>query len=88
MEPQEYLNYIYNMAVLRGLCRTRKEFAGLLGRNDKALSSAMNGSQKNLSPALIREVKAFADEHNAGIFGADSENDIGALLAKAAFLAV
>ena len=67
MKPQEYLNYIYNMAVLRGLCRTRKEFAGLLGRNDKALSSAMNGSQKNLSPALIREVKAFADEHNLEI---------------------
>lgn len=71
MEPQEYITHVYNMAVLRGLCRTRKEFAGLLGRNDKALSSAMNGSQKNLSPALIRDVEAFAD--NNGLLIAEAE---------------
>ena len=59
------------MAVLRGLCRTRKEFSGLLGRNDKALSSAMNGNQKNLSPALIRDVEAFAD--NNGLLIAEAE---------------
>lgn len=67
MEPQEYITHIYNMAVLRGLCRTRKEFAGLLGKNDKGLSSAMNGNERNLTPSLLKIVEKFAKEHNLDI---------------------
>lgn len=67
MEPQEYITHIYNMAVLRGLCRTRKEFAGLLGKNDKGLSSAMNGNERNLTPSLLKIVEKFAKENNLDI---------------------
>ena len=56
----EYLKRIYNLAVLRGLCVTKKEFASLLGVNDKGLSSAMNGDPKNLTDSLVKKVQLFA----------------------------
>lgn len=64
VEKKEYLLKIYNLAALRGLCRTKKEFAGLLGVNDKGLSAAMNGSEKNLTDSLVEKVRRFSLEHD------------------------
>ena len=61
---QDYILLIYNTAALRGLCRTKKEFAALLGVNDKGLSSAMNGNEKNLTDSLLEKVAKFAKEHD------------------------
>ena len=60
---KDYLEKVYNLAVLRGFCRTRKEFAALLGINDKGLSAAMNGKEKNLTPSLLRKVEAWSRDH-------------------------
>lgn len=62
-DNKEYLLRIYNLAALRGLCRTKKEFAALLGVNDKGLSAAMNGSEKHLTDSLVRKVKSWAALH-------------------------
>ena len=56
----DYLKRIYNLAALRGLCVTKKEFAALVGVNDKGLSSAMNGDPKNLTASLVKKVELFA----------------------------
>ena len=56
----DYLKRIYNLAVLHGLCVTKKEFAALLEVNDKGLSSAMNGNEKNLTESLVKKVQLFA----------------------------
>ena len=60
----DYLKRIYNLAVLRGLCVTKKEFAALLGVNDKGLSSAMNGNEKNLTESLVKKVQLFASAND------------------------
>ena len=60
----DYLKRIYNLAVLRGLCVTKKEFATLLGVNDKGLSSAMNGNEKNLTESLVKKVQLFASAND------------------------
>ena len=67
MEKEEkiaYLKKVYSLAVLKGLCSTRKEFAALVGINDKTLSSAVNGNPKNLTDSLIGRVEVFAMKNN------------------------
>lgn len=59
-EKMEYLRRVFHSAQLRGLCRTQKEFADLLGINDKGLSAAMNGNAKFLTESLIRKVEMFS----------------------------
>ena len=58
-EKTDYLKRVYNTAALRGLCNTKKEFAQLLGVSDKALSSAMNGSETYLTKSLLKKVELF-----------------------------
>lgn len=60
---KDYLNRIYHLAVIAGLCTQKREFAELLEVNRSGLSSAMSGDEKNLTDSLIRKVKAFAREH-------------------------
>jgi len=60
----DYILRIYNIAALRGLCKTKKEFAALLGVNDKGLSSAMNGSERNLTESLLAKVERFAKDNS------------------------
>lgn len=74
----DYLKRIYNLAALRGLCQTKKEFAALLGVNDKGLSSAMNGDPKNLTDSLVKKVQLFASANDLENQGR-AEN-IGSLL--------
>lgn len=56
----DYLKRMYNLAALKGLCVTKKEFARLLGVNDKGLSAAMNGDPRNLTDSLVKKVELFA----------------------------
>lgn len=70
---REYLVRVYNTAVLRGLCRTQKEFAQLLGVDKSGLSMAMNGSEKYLTNRLIGKVKLFASSN--GIDGEVQEEE-------------
>lgn len=60
-ERQEYLRKIYFAALSAGLCSTQKEFAELLEIDRTGLSSAMNGSERNLTNSLIKKVRMFAE---------------------------
>lgn len=61
-ENIDYILRIYNLSVLRGLCRTRGEFASLLGVSDKNLSSAIHGNPRNLTRPFLAKVREFASE--------------------------
>ena len=64
---QEYVNRIYRISTLRGLCRNQKEFADLLSVDRSTLNGAMNGREQNLTGRFIKKVQDFADEHNLEI---------------------
>lgn len=76
-EKTEFIKRVYNLAALRGLCSTKKEFATLLGVNDKGLSSAMNGDPKNLTDSLVKKVQLFA---SANGLDAPEQDGAGTLL--------
>lgn len=59
MEKKDYVKYVFSQAKELGKCRTQKEFASLLGFNDKYLSSAMNGNARFLTDSLVKKVEAF-----------------------------
>lgn len=60
-EKQEFLRRVFHAAQLRGLCRTQKEFAALVGADKSAISSAMNGNERFLTDSLVFKVRLFAD---------------------------
>ena len=60
---REYLNRIFRTASLRGMCKSQREFASLLGVNEKAFSSALNGNEKYLTDNLVTKVRIFAKEN-------------------------
>lgn len=64
---QDYVNRIYRIATLRGLCRNQKEFADLLSVDRSTLNGAMNGREQNLTGRFIKKVKDFATENNLEI---------------------
>lgn len=59
-EKQESLRQVFHAAMLKGLCRTQKEFAALIPVDPSALSSAMNGNPRFLTESLLSKVKLFA----------------------------
>ena len=59
-EKQDYIHKIFMLAKLRGLCRTQKEFAGLLGVDPAGVSMAMNGSDRYLTDSFVGKVRALA----------------------------
>ena len=59
-EKKNYIMAVFGLAAAKGMCRTKRDFAGLLGVNDKSLSSAMNAGGKALTDSLILKVKSFA----------------------------
>ena len=60
---REYLNRIFRTASLRGMCKSQREFATLLGVNEKAFSSALNGNERYLTDNLVTKVRIFAKEN-------------------------
>lgn len=63
MDKKETLNYMYEQIRNAGLCRTQREFAALLGINEKGFSAAMNGNEKFLTDSLVAKVTKFYDEN-------------------------
>lgn len=62
MDRLETLNDAYRQLLAAGVVTTKKEFAQLLGVNDKGLSSAMNGSQKHLTDSLVSKAVRLLNE--------------------------
>lgn len=60
---QEYLNRIFRTASLHGMCKSQRDFASLLGVNEKAFSSALNGNERYLTDNLVAKVRLFAKEN-------------------------
>ena len=65
MDKKETLNSIYRQLCATGIVTTKKEFAQLLGVNDKGLSSAMNGSERHLTDSLVAKAVRLLNEQNA-----------------------
>lgn len=62
MDKLETLNSVYRQLCEAGVVTTRKEFAQMLGVNDKGLSSAMNGSERHLTDSLVAKAVRFLNE--------------------------
>ena len=60
---REYLTRVFRTASLRGMCKSQREFASLLGVNEKAFSSALNGNERYLTDNLVTKVRIFAKEN-------------------------
>lgn len=58
-DKRGYINRVYRLAVLNGLCTSQKDFAELLKVNKTSLSTAMNGG-KTLTESLTLKVQSFA----------------------------
>jgi hypothetical protein len=57
---KEYLNRIFNLARMRGLCRTQGDFARLLGMNQGTISKALKGEEGFCTDSICRRVKIWA----------------------------
>lgn len=64
---QEYLNRIFRTASLRGMCKSQRDFASLLGVNEKAFSSALNGNERYLTDRMIGRIKLFASANELDV---------------------
>lgn len=60
MDKKERLNNIYAQLVEAGMCRSKKEFATLLGVGYNGLARAMNGDPITLTDSLVSKAVAFA----------------------------
>ena len=63
MDKKETINYLFEQIRSAGYCKTQRDFAALLGINEKGLSSAMNGNEKYLTDSLVRKVTKFYEEN-------------------------
>lgn len=63
MEKADTLNYIFEQVRAAGLAKTQRDFAALLGINEKGLSAAMNGNEKYLTDSLLAKATRFFDEN-------------------------
>ena len=61
MNRLETLRGIYRELVNAGIVSSQRDFARLLDVNEKGLSAAMNGNEKNLTDSLISKVIRFRD---------------------------
>ena len=63
-EIQDYLIRIYRRALEAGIIDNKGDYRAALGMSKTTLSSAMNGSEKNLTKNLYDKVKFWAQAHN------------------------
>lgn len=61
-EKQDYLNRIFGLARLRGLCQTQQEFASLIAASPSTISRAMSGEEKYLTDNLYNRVRVWASQ--------------------------
>lgn len=57
---KDYINRIYNLARLRGLCKTQGEFAQQIGLNQGSMSKALKGDPHFTTDSLIRRIQVWA----------------------------
>lgn len=63
MDKKETINYLFEQIRSAGYCKTQRDFAAILGINEKGLSSAMNGNEKYLTDSLVKKVTKFYEEN-------------------------
>lgn len=63
MDKKETINYLFEQIRSAGLARTQRDFAALLGINEKGFSAAMNGNEKYLTDSLVSKVTKFYEEN-------------------------
>lgn len=56
---KDYINRLLNEARMRGLCKTQKEFAALVGMDQSTISNALKGNEKYLTDSIIRRLKSW-----------------------------
>lgn len=61
-EKQDYLNRIFSLARLRGLCQTQQEFASLIAASPSTISRAMSGEERYLTDNLYNRVRVWASQ--------------------------
>ena len=59
MDKKAKLNEVYSQLVEAGTCRSRKEFAALLGVGYNGLTRAMNGDPQTLTDSLVAKAAAL-----------------------------
>ena len=57
MEKKDYLVGAYNALRMRGVVRTQKDFAALVGSDPSSISKAMKGDESYLNEKLIKKVE-------------------------------
>lgn len=65
MDKKETLNYLFEQIRSAGFAKTQRDFAALLGINEKGFSAAMNGNEKYLTDSLVNKVTKFYEENVA-----------------------
>lgn len=63
MDKKETLNQLFEQIRSAGLARTQRDFAALLGINEKGFSAAMNGNEKYLTDSLVNKVTKFYEDN-------------------------
>lgn len=66
MTQEEKLNYvqkIFQAGLGAGVFRTVKQWAELLEVDKSGLSSALNGSERNLTDSLVRKIERWAKDY-------------------------
>ena len=58
----EIVNRIFNEARNRGLCRTQKQFAALLGMDQSTISNALQGKEKYLTRNLVKRFQIWESQ--------------------------
>ena len=56
---KDYINRLLNEARMRGLCKTQKDFAALVGMDQSTISNALKGNEKYLSDSIIRRLESW-----------------------------
>ena len=56
---KDYINRLLNEARMRGLCKTQKDFAALVGMDQSTISNALKGNEKYLTDSIIRRLESW-----------------------------
>lgn len=65
----DYIARVLNEARLRGLCKSQKEFAELLGMNPSTISNALKGDERYLTKTLLRRIELWESQVLNGPMG-------------------
>lgn len=72
---KDYINRIYNLARLRGLCKTQGEFAQQIGLNQGSMSKALKGDPHFANDSLVRRIQIWAAQAGLEQLGSAPERE-------------